>query len=977
MSRRDFVKGVGGLAVGLSLTRLGFRFIDFDAPGSAEEEVFRYYPYDSWEDLYRKKWTWDKVTWGTHLVDCYPGGCSFHVYTKDGIVWREEQSAVYPQIEDGVPDMNPRGCQKGACFSRVMYGAERLKYPLKRAGERGEGKWQRISWDQALTETADAMLDAVEDKGPETIIYEFGSGEGGTVNGPTPAWRLMRLIGGTTLDSNGLTSDYNVGLYQTFGKFNFVSSIDDWFHSDLLLIWHMNPLYTRIPSAHFIWEARYHGTEVVSIAPDYNASSMHADLFVPIEPGTDAALALAMCKIIVDEGWVNEGFVREQTDLSLLVDTFSGRFLRESDLEEGGREDQLYWLDENTKDLVKAPRGTLEIPDGIIPALGGSITVGTLGDRRGPAPTFRPAFDALREKLEEYTPEKVFQITGIRPKIIRELAEKVANAKAVHILQGWSICKYYHGDLMERSLALLLALTGNFGRKGTGMRGWNSAQLVQSGLLKTRPGLEGFLQFARKARKTEKRILEQDDTMTEEMVLIETERAEVRGETVAEGIPATPLMVPPAFYWYHHAGYKDVWDNPDWNDPEMKRSFHEYMDEAMERGWWDGLVRPGPDKTPQVYLGVAGSTLRRTRGGFKQLLKHTWPNYKLVVSCDLRMSTTAAFSDIVLPAAGFYEKVDFRFPTAHINFLTFTDKAVEPVGEAKPEWEIFALLARKLQDRAGDRGIGHYTDDGGRQYNLRDLYDIFTLHGAVKEKDGEKLADEMVKDTVRVGALPEKTDLKEVREKGIIRFTGLGADAVGVGMATDIRPGQTISPLKWHVERKVPYPTFARRIQFYIDHEWFLEAGEELPVHKPPPKMGGDFPLTMTSGHQRWSIHSINVVNETLLRTHRGHPLIIMNPNDAITRGIEDDEEVHVFNDFESFHIHSKLSSAARPGQVIVYHAWEPYQHRNWKSSDTVVPGMIKWLHLAGGYGHLNYWRWNWVQQQVDRAVRVEVEKMV
>ena len=972
LSRRDFLKGAGGLAVGLSLTRLGFRFVDSGGAGSAEEEVFRYYAYAGWEDLYRKKWSWDKVTWGTHLVDCYPGGCSFHVYTKDGIVWREEQSAVYPQIEDGVPDMNPRGCQKGACFSRVMYGAERLKYPLKRVGERGEGKWQRITWDQALDDVADAMLDAVEESGPETIIYEFGSGEGGTVNGVSPAWRLMRLIGGTTLDSNGLTSDYNVGLYQTFGKFNFVSSIDDWFHSDLLLVWHMNPLYTRIPSAHFIWEARYHGTEVVSIAPDYNASSIHADLYVPVEPGTDAALALAMCKIIVDEGWVNEDFVREQTDLSLLVRSDNSRFLRQTDVEGEGRDDQLYWLDEDSGDVVKAPRGTLEL-DGRRPALRGSTAV-RLAD--GTSVDVRPAFEIMRERLADYTPEHASTITGIRPKIIRNLAEKVAKAKAVHILQGFSVCKYYHGDLMERSMALLLSLTGNFGRKGTGMRGWNSAQLVQSGLLKTRPGLEGFLDFARNARKAEKRFLDEDDTLTEEMVLIETEREEVRGKTVAKGMPATPLMVPPAFYWYHHAGYKDVWDNPDWNDSEMKRPFHEYMDEAMDRGWWDGLVRPAPDKTPQVYLGVAGSTLRRTRGGFKQLLKHTWPNYKLVVSCDIRMSTTAAFSDIVLPAAGFYEKVDFRFPTAHINFLTFTDKAVEPVGESKPEWEIFALLARSIQERARARGIERYTDDGGRQFDLRDVYDVFTLHGAIKEGDGEKLAEEMVKDTVRVGALPEKTDMKKVREKGIIRFTGLGADAVGVGLATDIRPGETISPLKWHVERKVPYPTYTRRIQFYIDHEWFLEAGEELPVHKPPPKMGGDYPLSMASGHQRWSIHSINVVNQTLLRTHRGHPLVLMNPNDADARGIEDNEEVRVFNDFEEFHIRTKLSSATRPGQVIVYHAWEPYQHRNWKSMDTVIPGMIKWLHLAGGYGHLNYWRWNWVQQQVDRAVPVEVEKM-
>jgi anaerobic selenocysteine-containing dehydrogenase len=448
-SRRTFLKGAGGAALGLSLTRLGFRLADI----SAQDEVYTYYPYAGWEDLYRKKWRWDKVTWGTHLVDCYPGGCSFRVYTKDGIVWREEQSAVYPHIEDGVPDMNPRGCQKGACFSRVMYGAERLKYPLKRAGERGEGKWDRISWDQALTEIADSMLDAIKEAGPETIILEFGNGEGGVLNGSAPAWRLNRLIGGTTLDGNGLTSDYNVGLYETFGKFQFVSSIDDWFHSDLLIIWHMNPVYTRIPSAHFIWEARYHGTEVVSIAPDYNASSIHADLYVPVEPGTDGALALAICKLIIDEGKVNEGFVREQTDLGLLVRTDNGRFLRRSDLEgvpnpgqapPPGFDDQFYFMDEATNDLVKAPRASLEL-GAIRPALHGSLEV-ALND--GGQAEVRPAFEILRERLSGYTPERAYEITGVRPDLIRKLAGKIADAGAVHMLQGFNVNKYYHGDLM-------------------------------------------------------------------------------------------------------------------------------------------------------------------------------------------------------------------------------------------------------------------------------------------------------------------------------------------------------------------------------------------------------------------------------------------------------------------------------------------------------------------------------------------------
>src|SRR5574341_1756725 len=105
----------------------------------------------------------------------------------------------------------------------------------------------------------------------------------------------------------------------------------------------------------------------------------------------------------------------------------------------------------------------------------------------------------------------------------------------------------------------------------------------------------------------------------------------------------------------------------------MKRSFDDYFNEAMDKGWWDGLVRPGPDKPPRFYLGVAGSTLRRTRGGFKQLLQELWPKLKLIVACEIRMSTTAYFSDIILPAAAFYEKIDFRFPTAHTNFLTFSD----------------------------------------------------------------------------------------------------------------------------------------------------------------------------------------------------------------------------------------------------------------------------------------------------------------
>jgi DMSO reductase family type II enzyme molybdopterin subunit len=968
ISRRQFLQGTGGALAALYLSRLAPLG---DAPAARARFEGDFW-YRNWEDLYREKWRWDKVAWGTHLVDCYPGSCLYRVYVKDDIVWREEQAGHCPTIEACTPDMNPRGCQKGASFSQVLAGPERLRYPLRRTGDRGSGSWERITWDEALTTIADKTLDAIQENGPESIIYEFGSGEGGIVHGPTPGWRLMRLVGGTVLDSNGLTSDYNVGLYETFGKFQFVSSIDDWFHADLILIWHSNPVYTRIPSTHYIWEARYNGSEVVCIAPDFSPSSIHTDLWVPVKPGTDAALALAVCKVILDRGLENREFIREQTDLPLLVRLDNGRFLRQSDLQEGGRDDQFYMWDAGATELVEASRTTLAL-DQIDPALEGTYSA-VLSD--GSRVEVTPAFELLKERLAPYTPAAAAAITGTAEEYVNLLAEKVTRAKAVSIIQGFDTPKYYHGDLMERAMALLLALTGNFGRKGTGMRGWNSSQVVSSGLLKRRTGLEGFMEFAQNAAKMEKQVLDEDPTLTPEMVAMEVERQESQGKATVTGMPATPVMVPPAFYWYYHAGYRDVWNRPEWNDASMRRSFDDYMQEAIDRGWWEGLVRPAPDKPPRVYIGVAGSTLRRTRGGFKQLLGNVWPKLNLVVSVELRMSTTAYFSDIVLPAAGSYEKVDFRFPTAHINWLIFNDKAVTPPGEAKPEWEIFCLLAQKIEERAKARGIKEYTDGADRTFRPNRLYSDFTLGRAIREKDDERMAEEMIADTVRVGALPEKTTLKTFREKGMVRFTGLGIDAVGLNLATDIKPDETVTPLTWHVERKTPYPTLTRRIQFYIDHEWFLEAGEELPVHKPNPGMGGDYPLTMTSGHQRWSVHSIWVVNSIIQRTHRGHPTLFMNPEDAKARGVADDEEVRVYNDFDAFFVRVRVTPQARPGQVIMYHAWEPYQHRGWKPYDTVIPGMIKWLHLAGGYGHLDYWRWNWVQQQIDRAVRVEVERV-
>src|SRR3989337_210163 len=118
-------------------------------------------PYRGWEGGHRPRLVWDRVAWVSHCVDCYPGNCPFRVYVKDGLVLYEEPGATYQEIEPGVPDHNPMGCQKGAMWGQMLYSTEPLLYPLKRAGERGSGKWKRVSWDPALSDGADGVLAAI------------------------------------------------------------------------------------------------------------------------------------------------------------------------------------------------------------------------------------------------------------------------------------------------------------------------------------------------------------------------------------------------------------------------------------------------------------------------------------------------------------------------------------------------------------------------------------------------------------------------------------------------------------------------------------------------------------------------------------------------------------------------------------------------------------------------------------------------
>jgi DMSO reductase family type II enzyme molybdopterin subunit len=713
VDRRTFLRataaGVATLALGLWRLR----------PAAAAPSVVQVKTpaYGDWRDVYAQRWSWDRVVRSSHFVNCwYQSHCAWDVYVKDGIVWREEQAADYPQTRPDVPDFNPRGCQKGACYSERMYDPARVRYPLKRAGPRGSGQWKRISWEQALGEIAESMVETITQEGSERIIWDLGPlYTFGTM--AAAHQRLALMLDSTSLDMNTEIGDGHRGVAETFGKIVFERSGDDYFFSDFILIWGGNPVYTQIPNAHFLLEARYKGAQIACIAPDYSASAMHADLWVPVKPGCDAALALGIAHVLVEEGLFDRRFVAEQTDLPLLVRDDTRLYLRSSDLQSGGSEEELY-LHDPKRGIVAAPRRNLQLGS-LEPSLEGRFEV-TLAD--GGRVTVRPVFALLRERLKEYSPEEASRRCGTPPTVIRELARRFAAAKAACAVTTSNFSKYYHGNLIERSQALVFALTGHYGKKGSGFVGFPF--LVHDGLEKmafSALRLPERIKMLASLFPRELRL--KLAGYTDEMIMYERAREQLQ---TGMGLGSSGSL-----FWYVHGGLLEASESLQEWDPHLKRPVREVLEESLAKGWQGVWPRPGND--PRVMFVYGSNPLRRVRA-YPLLLKHLWPKLRTIVTLDWRMTSTAQHSDYVLPVAGWYERTEHKWVTPLMPFIHAGEKATS-YYEAKSDWEILSRLTLTIQERAKQGGPSSFRDRMGKERRLDDLHDRLSAGGKFGPED--------------------------------------------------------------------------------------------------------------------------------------------------------------------------------------------------------------------------------------------------
>ncbi|MCV0885586.1 molybdopterin-dependent oxidoreductase [Escherichia coli] len=357
----------------------------------------------------------EKVVWGACSVNC-GSRCALRLHVKDNeVTWVETDNTG----SDEYGNHQVRACLRGRSIRRRINHPDRLNYPMKRVGKRGEGKFERISWDEALDTIASSLKKTVEQYGNEAVYIQYSSGiVGGNMTRSSPSAsavkRLMNCYGGS-LNQYGSysTAQISCAMPYTYGS-NDGNSTTDIENSKLVVMFGNNPAETRMSGGgitYLLEKAREKSNaKMIVIDPRYtDTAAGREDEWLPIRPGTDAALVAGIAWVLINENLVDQPFLDK------------------------------YCVGYDEKTLpADAPKN-------------GHYKAYILGE--GDDKTAK-------------TPQWASQITGIPEDRIIKLAREIGTAKPAYICQGWGPQRQANGELTARAIAMLPILTGNVGISG-------------------------------------------------------------------------------------------------------------------------------------------------------------------------------------------------------------------------------------------------------------------------------------------------------------------------------------------------------------------------------------------------------------------------------------------------------------------------------------------------------------------------------
>lgn len=344
-------------------------------------------------------------------------------------------------------------CLKGISEVQHIYGAGRVQAPLKRVGERGSYEFIQVGWNEALDDIA-ARIGEVQDAHGRDAVLVMASSE---ANFPFLAAMLGAQTGGNTGIDVGTGNGLDPAIGFGGGYAMATGEARDWVNANLVLTVGSNFCESSLPQVRLFFEAKEAGAKMVVVDPHFSTTAAKADEWVPIEPGTDAALFLAMAKTILDEGLADEEFMAQHTSLPFLVDEATGALLREraadprAEEPETGEANPFLVLD---ADGAVAPYNR----DGARCALSGAVEA--TGGRA------RTVYDRLVEGLAGCTPAWAADLTGVPEGRIVELARLYAEGPST-IALGWGgNDKLGNADIAGHAAAVLAGVTGNICKPG-------------------------------------------------------------------------------------------------------------------------------------------------------------------------------------------------------------------------------------------------------------------------------------------------------------------------------------------------------------------------------------------------------------------------------------------------------------------------------------------------------------------------------
>lgn len=424
VSRRNFIKAgvAGSTALGLTSPMISKKWFQ---PASAESN------------------SEEKIKYTYHPPNC-GGRCAFKCTVRDGKLSLIEPNTWADKRFSTI-------CLKGFSEVERVYSPDRIKTPMKRVGERGEGKFVPISWDEALTTIGDSVKETRKAHGDDSILISLSSGI------EYPYDLLSAMLKTQYVCEHGIDMGMANGFEECIGGQNYAymtNEITDWENSSTIIILGSNILETTITDSKFFYAAQDAGAKIISIDPNYTTTVSKSDQWISIKPGTDLALLLSMVTIILDNEWYDKDYLLKNTTIPYLVRKDNEKLLRLNQDDNKDVEENPYLIWDEKSDSAKPYN-----EKGVKPALEGDFTVDGV--------KVQTTFTALKESQKEYTASWASEKTEIDEDIIFELTKEYATGGPA--VFGWGfgpVDKLANSDVIGHTGAILGSLTGNIGRVG-------------------------------------------------------------------------------------------------------------------------------------------------------------------------------------------------------------------------------------------------------------------------------------------------------------------------------------------------------------------------------------------------------------------------------------------------------------------------------------------------------------------------------